>query len=91
LSLNALRILSTSSSRWKADASRLRSFSSSASVDRDGVDEPELIASFDDDDNGSEDMAVDDTGHRSPTSMVSSEQSGPVGHVINCSANKRSR
>jgi hypothetical protein len=31
LSLNALKIRSTSSSRWKADASRLRSFSSSVS------------------------------------------------------------
>lgn len=31
LSLNALRIRSTSTSRWKADASRLSSFSSSAS------------------------------------------------------------
>lgn len=59
LSLNALRILSTSSSRWKADASRLRSFSSSASVDNNGVDKPEPAAGFDDDDDGSEDMGIE--------------------------------
>jgi hypothetical protein len=62
LSLKALRILSTSSSRWKADASRLSSFSRSASsIDTDGVDEPEAAAGFDDDDDGTEDMKIDET------------------------------
>lgn len=63
LSLNALKILSTSSSRWRADASRVRSFSSSASVDSAGVDDPEPATVFDDDD-GSEDMAINETSDR---------------------------
>ena len=76
LSLNAFRILSTLSSRCKADASRLRSFSNSASVDIDGADELGPAVGFDDEEDGSEDIIVVDgmTGSTSVTDILLSER-----------------
>lgn len=58
-SLNALRIRSTSISRWKADASRLSSLSSSASeIAGVGAEEGLFDGDFDDEEDAVVDMVV---------------------------------
>jgi hypothetical protein len=59
LSLNAFRIRSTSISRWKADASRLSSLSSSASeIAGVGAEEGVFDGGLDEDEEAAEDMVV---------------------------------